>query len=48
VVDQFETGDHTVFVGRVVGTSGNPEKSRHLYVSSKFKLFVMEGDAGSV
>ena len=22
VVDQFETGDHTVFVGKVVGTSG--------------------------
>jgi flavin reductase (DIM6/NTAB) family NADH-FMN oxidoreductase RutF len=47
VVDQFETGDHTVFVGKVVGTSGNPEKSRHLYVSSKFRLFGMEGDAGS-
>ena len=47
VVDQFETGDHTVFVGKVVGTSGNPEKSRHLYVSSKFKLFGMEGDTGS-
>jgi len=47
VVDQFETGDHTVFVGKVVGTSGNPEKSKHLYVSSKFKLFGMEGEAGS-
>jgi flavin reductase (DIM6/NTAB) family NADH-FMN oxidoreductase RutF len=48
VIDQFETGDHTVFVGKVVGTSGNPEKSTHLYVSSKFKLFGMKGDAGSV
>ena len=47
VVDQFDTGDHTVFVGKVVGTSGNPEKSKHLYVSSKFKLFGMEGDADS-
>jgi len=47
VVDQFETGDHTVFVGKVVGTSGNPEKSKHLYVSSKFKLFGMEGEADS-
>jgi len=47
VVDQFETGDHTVFVGKVVGTSGNPEKSKHLFVSSKFKLFGLEGEAGS-
>lgn len=44
VVDQFETGDHTVFVGEVVGTTGNPDKTRHLYVSSKFKLFGMSGD----
>lgn len=44
VVDQLETGDHTIFVGKVVGTSGNPEKSRHLYVSSKFKLFSMDGN----
>lgn len=43
VVDQFETGDHTVFVGEVVGVSGNPDKPRHLYVSSKFKLFGMSG-----
>jgi len=44
VVDQFETGDHTVFVGKVVGTSGNPDKPNHLYVSSKHKLFGMRGD----
>lgn len=44
VVDQFETGDHTVFVGKVVGTTGNPDKPKHLYVSSKFKLFGMTGD----
>lgn len=44
VVDQLETGDHTVFVGKVVGTTGNPEKSRHLYVSSKFQLFGMDAN----
>ena len=44
VVDQFETGDHTVFVGKVVGTSGNPDKPKHLYVSSKHKLFGMKED----
>jgi flavin reductase (DIM6/NTAB) family NADH-FMN oxidoreductase RutF len=44
VLDQFETGDHTVFIGKVVGTSGNPDKPKHLYVSSKHKLFGMSGD----
>ena len=44
VVDQFETGDHTVFVGEVVGVTGNLDKPKHLYVSSKFKLFGMGGD----
>jgi flavin reductase (DIM6/NTAB) family NADH-FMN oxidoreductase RutF len=44
VVDQFETGDHTVFVGKVVGTSGNPSKPKHLFVSSKHKLFGISGD----
>lgn len=44
VVDQIETGDHTVFIGQVVGMSGNPDKSRHLYVTAKHKLFGMSGD----
>jgi flavin reductase (DIM6/NTAB) family NADH-FMN oxidoreductase RutF len=43
VVDQMETGDHTVFVGEVVGISGSPEKARHLFVSSAHKLFGIEG-----
>lgn len=46
VVDKFETGDHTVFVGEVVGMTGNPAKPEHLYVSSKHKLFGLVGDAG--
>jgi flavin reductase (DIM6/NTAB) family NADH-FMN oxidoreductase RutF len=45
VVDQFETGDHTVFVGEVVGTRGNQDKPKHLYVSSEHKLFGLAGNA---
>ena len=45
VIDQFETGDHTVFVGEVVGMSGNQDKPKHLYISSEHKLFGMAGDA---
>ena len=44
VVNQFETGDHSVFVGKVVGMSGNPDKPKHLYVSSKHQLFGLSGD----
>ena len=45
VVDEFETGDHTVFVGEVVGMTGNPAKPEHLYVSSKHKLFGLVGNS---
>lgn len=45
VVDKFETGDHTVFVGEVVGMTGNPAKPKHLYVSSKHQLFSLLGNA---
>jgi flavin reductase (DIM6/NTAB) family NADH-FMN oxidoreductase RutF len=48
VVNQFETGDHTVFIGQVVGMSGNPDKSRHLYVTANHKLFGMSGDGSQV
>lgn len=44
VVNQFKTGDHTVFVGEVVHMSGNPDKPKHLYVSSKRRLFSISGD----
>jgi flavin reductase (DIM6/NTAB) family NADH-FMN oxidoreductase RutF len=44
VVDKFETGDHTVFVGEVVSMSGNPAEPKHLYVSSKHKLFSLIGN----
>jgi flavin reductase (DIM6/NTAB) family NADH-FMN oxidoreductase RutF len=45
VMDEFETGDHTVFVGEVVGMTGDPAKPEHLYVSSKHKLFGLIGNA---
>ena len=31
VVDRLTTGDHTLFVGEVVATSGDPDAPRHLY-----------------
>jgi flavin reductase (DIM6/NTAB) family NADH-FMN oxidoreductase RutF len=43
VVGQFETGDHTVFVGEVVATRGEPQKAEHLYVTSKYEFFGLEG-----
>ena len=42
VVSEFVTGDHTVFVGRVVATRGNPEEERHLYVNSQFQIFALD------
>ena len=48
VIDQFETGDHTVFVGQVVRATGNPSKPKHLYVSSKHNLFGLSGAGGSI
>jgi len=45
VVDKFETGDHTVFVGEVMGMTGNPAEPEHLYVSSKHKLFGLVGNS---
>ena len=43
VIGQFETGDHTVFVGEVVATRGEPQKAGHLYVTSNYEFFSLEG-----
>jgi len=43
VVGQFETGDHTVFVGEVVATRGDPQNAGHLYVTSAYEFFGLEG-----
>ncbi|MGF3554985.1 MAG: flavin reductase family protein [Thermoplasmatota archaeon] len=31
VVDKLETGDHTLYIGKIVAIHGNPEKPSHLY-----------------
>jgi flavin reductase (DIM6/NTAB) family NADH-FMN oxidoreductase RutF len=38
VVDRFTTGDHTVFVGEAVASSGEPDQPRHLYCIHYTKL----------
>jgi flavin reductase (DIM6/NTAB) family NADH-FMN oxidoreductase RutF len=43
VIGQFETGDYTVFVGEVVATRGEPQKAGHLYVTSSYEFFSLEG-----
>jgi flavin reductase (DIM6/NTAB) family NADH-FMN oxidoreductase RutF len=40
VIGQFETGDHTVFVGEVVATRGDLTKIKHLYATSDYKFLV--------
>ncbi len=42
VVGQFETGDHTVFVGEVVATRGDPDRAHHLFVNSKYEFFSLD------
>ncbi|HWQ18286.1 MAG TPA: flavin reductase family protein [Methanotrichaceae archaeon] len=42
VVNQFEAGDHTVFVGEVVAMQGNPEKPGHLFVASGYRLISLD------
>ena len=43
VVGQFETGDHTVFVGEVVATRGDPQRAEHLYVTANYEFFGLAG-----
>jgi flavin reductase (DIM6/NTAB) family NADH-FMN oxidoreductase RutF len=42
LISQLETGDHTVFVGEVVATSGNPNKAEHLYDTADKGLFALD------
>ena len=41
--DSFEAGDHTLFVGRVVGITGSQEKSRHLFVTGNNSFVSLNG-----
>ena len=44
VVDRFTTGDHTVFVGEVVASSGDPDQRRHLYCIHYTKLVSLDNE----
>ncbi len=46
VVNQIETGDHTIYIGNVVAIQGNPEKVNQLYSIHYTKLISIgsEGD----
>ncbi|HVN74060.1 MAG TPA: flavin reductase family protein [Methanoregula sp.] len=46
VISEFETGDHTVFVGEVVASRGNPEDERHLYVTARFQFCPLDNTLG--
>ncbi len=41
VVNEIETGDHIVFVGRIVATHGDAERSMHLYTIFYERLIAM-------
>lgn len=38
VVDTFDVGDHTLYIGKIVAMHGTPEKPRHLYTIHYKKL----------
>jgi flavin reductase (DIM6/NTAB) family NADH-FMN oxidoreductase RutF len=42
IINSFVTGDHTVFVGEVVAITGNPEKNKHLYVTTNSGLISLD------
>ena len=44
LVDSHVAGDHTLFIGEVVATTGTPNKEKHLFGTSKFSLFAMDGN----
>jgi len=44
VVDKIETGDHTVYVGKIVAIHGTPEKPNHLYSIHYRKLIDLAFD----
>ena len=38
VVDKLETGDHTLYIGKIVAIHGTPEKPSHLYSIHYYRL----------
>ena len=47
IVDQVETGDHTVYIADVVEMRGNPEKIMHLY-SIRYTKLISIGSNGRI
>lgn len=43
VVDMFEAGDHTLFIGKVVAIRGNPQKARHIFATGDNGFMALEG-----
>ncbi|MBU2541214.1 MAG: flavin reductase family protein [Candidatus Omnitrophica bacterium] len=42
LIDKFKTGDHTIFVGKVLAMTGNPKKSKHLFVACDWRLIGLD------
>jgi flavin reductase (DIM6/NTAB) family NADH-FMN oxidoreductase RutF len=42
VIDSFVAGDHTLFIGEVVATTGTPNREKHLFGTSKYILVAMD------
>jgi flavin reductase (DIM6/NTAB) family NADH-FMN oxidoreductase RutF len=47
VVDQIETGDHTLYIGKVVAIHGTPEKKKHLFTIHYRKVISLDKDGYS-
>jgi flavin reductase (DIM6/NTAB) family NADH-FMN oxidoreductase RutF len=47
IVDQAETGDHTIYIADVVAIRGNPEKIMHLY-SIHYTKLISIGSTGKI
>jgi len=46
LAQEVATGDHTLFVGKIVATHGNPDKKEHLFTQFFSKLVSMAHDGG--
>ena len=42
VVDKHKTGNHTLFIGEAIATSGDPDQLRHLYCIHYTKLISLD------
>jgi flavin reductase (DIM6/NTAB) family NADH-FMN oxidoreductase RutF len=42
LVCAYDAGDHTLFVGEVVAVTGDPDKMKHLFVTTRTKMVAMD------